>query len=180
VRLGSGDYKPPAMTKGLNRDQRRELDEVRSHVRDRRDESLLRDYRRTMVIRDGAAADIAERGSTVDRKSTEGTVLGRSPNPAFRVMRDAQTRLADIRRILMLDPVDRTRIVDQPHKPRQRQGGVYLDDPDDDGDWMLDDDDDQPARALDPNDSHEKHVADMRAADAADPRRRRRYGFALD
>jgi phage terminase small subunit len=131
ARRGAAKFTAPKLSKGLTREQTRELDEVRGHVRDRRDESLLHDYRRTMLIRDQAAADIAERGPTVERKSTDGAVLGRSPNPAFRIMRDSQTRLVEIRKTLMLDPVDRQRILDdQPGKPRQRQGGVFLDDVD--------------------------------------------------
>jgi phage terminase small subunit len=131
ARRGAAKFTPPAVSKSLTQSQRRELEEVRGHVRDRRDESLLRDYERTMLIRDLAAADVSERGATVERKSTAGVVLGRSPNPAFRVLRDCQVRLTEIRRVLMLDPVDRQRILDElPAKPKQRQGGVFLDDVD--------------------------------------------------
>jgi hypothetical protein len=60
-----------------------------------------------LLIRDTAAAEILEHGATIERKSTAGDVLSRVVSPSFRVLRDGQRRLQQIRSTLLMDPADR-------------------------------------------------------------------------
>lgn len=97
-------YVPPLLAKGLTREQRRELEEIRQHrMFERADESLLLDYRRTMLVRDKAAEAINEHGVLIDG--------GKRANPAAKILKDAQHRLSEIRKVLRMGPLERAELL---------------------------------------------------------------------
>jgi hypothetical protein len=182
--------KAPKMPKGLTPAQRKEWKSTADNPVSRgADEALLVDRINVARVRDLALEAIERDGILVDRKSAAGDVIGKMPNPAWPIFRSCIQTLTRLRSMMLTNPKDQALlraagVLDlEPHKPRQRQGGVYLDDVDDDADMLDDDDDDQPARELDPNDTSEKFLADLEAREArekANPRRRRKWGFNLD
>ena len=120
-------YRPPAMPPRLTRKQQKAWREITENpVLAVVDESLLIDYIETVAVSEKA----------FNRIKKDGVVLkdGRA-NPACRIRNQAETHLLQLRRTMLLTPRERHEISSrrasssaQPQvKPRQRQGGVYLD-----------------------------------------------------